>query len=1460
MRLLNTLYKVFFTLTILLIGFIGKNFSQVNLEITEIFFGQEGTKLTADWFEIKNTGSETWVSGIDPDIWYDDESASAADADLVQGIQSIEPGEASIVVIGNATDVINFLAVWSAVINLDGIEVGFADGAGLSSNGDTVNIWLGSPQSNSPIATQGYPAAQPSDDGRSFDNLLNEFSTVGNSNGAVETLAKGGNNGDVPNIASPGNQGPLSVDPNAPLIIGDTSNGTPYLSIKNGSMSVGADLNDPTDPAKTIGIDLLIFDADHIAVDITLSATSNNQSVIPDANIMLMGTGESRKVLLNPVGVGYASIEVTASDPDGKTGTFTINYAASDATVNENTSRFHYGASDGSTAQAVGNEYMWIGDDEDQVLRLYNRTQSGMPLEEIDMGNYIGDGEIDIEGSLAIGDTTFWIGSHTTIERSVIFSAIASGAGAQATLSYQGYYNDLREDLINWDNNNLHGYGAGFFNFAAGVEIEGFSADPQNPNGGLLAFRGPLNDGDAILIPLLNLKEIVLPAPIANTAIFGNPILMDLGGRSFRSMDCNQHGCLIVGGPAGTVIDFKLYTWTGMPADLPELRSANLELQAGLNSFEGIVEIPNEPFTGAAGNNKSVQFLVDTGTSDYYDDNTEAKDLPQVEWKKFRSEIVVLGGVVIPPVALPGDVVINELMINPISSTLEEGQWIELYNATGGSIHLNGWVLALGNGQSHLINSADPLIIPAEGFIIIANNGNPNMNGGLTPDYVWEGFQIPVSEGEVTLTASDTELVDQVAWSGTSGFSIPAGSSLALKSPSLDNSLGVNWCVSSTAYGNGDFGTPGAANDCPAAPGFNLQITEIWCGQDGDDLTADWFEITNFGDEAWVFGEDGDLYYDDESQDPNVADIISGITSIAPGESAIVLIGLEPVVGVFSNIWAPDYNLTDVEIGWTDGAGIGQGGDAITLFVGSPSLATIVDYEVMPAAPSGLSYDVVLGAFSVAGSGTVQTGTNIAVATSATAGSDGQEPAIGSPGNKGPLSTVIFDLKISEIFSGQAGTDLTPDWIEIRNTGNTAWEAAVDGDLYYDDESMDPNAATPIQGITGIPAGGVAIVLITDNPEDINLFDSIWSPVIDLSGVAIGYTDGAGLGGGGDLVTLWLKDPFTTAAIDTASYPDTDLDDGKSWDVELQAFSVVGNANGAVATIALGGDLGDVPNIGSPGDGLSIVNNPGLVISEIFSGQAGTDLTPDWIEIRNTGNTAWEAAVDGDLYYDDESMDPNAATPIQGITGIPAGGVAIVLITDNPEDINLFDSIWSPVIDLSGVAIGYTDGAGLGGGGDLVTLWLKDPFTTAAIDTASYPDTDLDDGKSWDVELQAFSVVGNANGAVATIALGGDLGDVPNIGSPGDGLSVDATEIIADERSFTLFPNPTSGQVFLDNPMNRDIGSIAVYSINGAILQSSPIKEGAYYSINLTSLAAGQYVIEITDKKGLKEKKMIIKQ
>ncbi len=188
---------------------------------------------------------------------------------------------------------------------------------------------------------------------------------------------------------------------------------------------------------------------------------------------------------------------------------------------------------------------------------------------------------------------------------------------------------------------------------------------------------------------------------------------------------------------------------------------------------------------------------------------------------------------------------------------------------------------------------------------------------------------------------------------------------------------------------------------------------------------------------------------------------------------------------------------------------------------------------------------------------------------------------------KNETKGLVSDLIITEIFSGQAGTDLTADWFEIKNNGTAAWVSGVDGDLYYDDDSADPTTADIIQGISEIQPGGFAIVMIGD-ANDVAIFTTVWSQVIDLTNVEIGYTDGAGLGAGGDAVNLWEGDPLTTSPIDSASYPDTSANDGQSYDIELVAFSVVGNANGAVETIDLGGDNSDVPNIGSPGNGAEV--------------------------------------------------------------------------------------------------------------------------------------------------------------------------------------------------------------------------------------------------------------------------------
>ncbi|MCB0577875.1 MAG: lamin tail domain-containing protein [Phaeodactylibacter sp.] len=1378
----------FFLLPLLLLSCASAT-AQAELQITEIFSGQAGADLTADWFEVTNVGDAAWVSGTDPDLYYDDDSVDPAAAVVVQGIIDIQPGESVIVLIAaSPADITIFTGVWGAVIDLAGIEAGYADGAGLGGGGDQVNIWIGDPFTSSPVASGSYPDTAPFD-GQSYDVELGEFSTVGNANGAVQTIALGGDAGNVPNIGSPGNQGPVTVDPNAPIITADVASATPFLSLTpDGPSAVGADINDPTDPAAAIGIPFILDDADTPLADLTVAVSSDNQAVVPDANLALSGSDGSRLLVIAPVGVGYAAISVTVTDTDGKNDTYTIQYAASDATIDPGTTRFHYGVSDGSTAQAIDPGYMWVADDENQTIRLFDRSQSGMPLYAVDFTAALGTtNEVDIEGSLRNGNAVFWMGSHTNQDRSVIFSTEENGAGSSATLTFTGSYRSLLDDLAAWDDNNLHGMGVGHYGFASFREIEALSADPNNPGGALLGFRGPLVDGKALVLPVENFQSIVSMNPVPNSAVFGTPIELDLGGHTLRSMDCNANGCLLIAGPFGPVNDFRLYTWSGNPGDAPELRAANLDAQTNLSAFEGIVELPAGPFLGADGDATTVQLLIDTGTFDYYNDGSEAKDLPNPQWKKFRSELVTLGPVEVPPIANPGDVVINEIMQNPAAVADADGEWFELYNTTLGSIDLNGWSISDAGTDLHVIDNGGPLLIPAGGYLVLGNNGDPAANGGVAVDYAYSSGTFNLANGadEIILTAPDLVEVDRVEWDDGATFPDPTGASMALQLTNLDNNDGANWCEAMTPYGAGDLGTPGAVNDCVPPPSFDLQITEIWVGQDGGDLTADWFEITNFGQTAWVSGIDGGLYFDDDSQDPAVAAPINGITDIQPGESVIVVSDIEAGVNTFFTVWSPDYDLDGVEIGWADGPGLGQGGDAVTLFVGVPMVTNIVDYEVVPASPSGLSYDVVLGAFSQAGTGIVQTGTNIAVATTATAGTSGQEPAIGSPGNQGPLVVPEYDLQITEIFAGQAGADLTADWFEIRNVGTAPWVSGVDPDLYFDDDSADPASAALVQGITEILPGASAIVLSTGNPADVTTFVDVWSPVIDLTGVEIGYADGAGLSGGGDAVTLWVGDPTASDPVDMEAYPDTAPFDGQSYDSDLGAFSVVGNANGAVQTIALGGDNMDVPNIGSPGDGLAVPPSTGLAITEIFSGQEGADLTADWFEIRNTGTQAWVSGVDPDLYYDDDSADPANAVLVQGIAEIQPGASAIVLITADLADITVFTDVWSPVIDLTGVEIGYADGAGLGGGGDAVTLWLGDPAASLPIAMEAYPDTAPFDGQSYDSDLGAFSVVGNANGAVQTIALGGDNMDIPNIGSPGDGLAVPPSTGLAITEIFS---------------------------------------------------------------------------
>jgi hypothetical protein len=177
-----------------------------------------------------------------------------------------------------------------------------------------------------------------------------------------------------------------------------------------------------------------------------------------------------------------------------------------------------------------------------------------------------------------------------------------------------------------------------------------------------------------------------------------------------------------------------------------------------------------------------------------------------------------------------------------------------------------------------------------------------------------------------------------------------------------------------------------------------------------------------------------------------------------------------------------------------------------------------------------------------------------------------------------------FDLQITEIWSGQDGPDITADWTEIHNYGDMAWTAAIDGDLFIEDESGNNgiSGAILVQGILSIGPGETAIILHEDDTKT-TFFDA-WNPAKTQNLDLIGFADGSGigLGGGGDSVYLFLAGG---ALLDSESYPDTGDSplETESWDVNAGDWSFVGDTAGSVESFATAGDSGLVPAVASPG-------------------------------------------------------------------------------------------------------------------------------------------------------------------------------------------------------------------------------------------------------------------------------------
>ena len=105
--------------------------------------------------------------------------------------------------------------------------------------------------------------------------------------------------------------------------------------------------------------------------------------------------------------------------------------------------------------------------------------------------------------------------------------------------------------------------------------------------------------------------------------------------------------------------------------------------------------------------------------------------------------------------------------------------------------------------------------------VVFVRNGDPLANGGVVGDYTFgRSFQIAEVDDQITLTFEDPDLgsfeMSRVAFDGAPTWPHSEGATLTLDPTAWtedDNDDPESWCPGTSVFGDGDLGTPGAAND-----------------------------------------------------------------------------------------------------------------------------------------------------------------------------------------------------------------------------------------------------------------------------------------------------------------------------------------------------------------------------------------------------------------------------------------------------------------------------------------------------------------------------------------------------------------------------------------------------------------------------------------------------------------------
>ena len=177
-----------------------------------------------------------------------------------------------------------------------------------------------------------------------------------------------------------------------------------------------------------------------------------------------------------------------------------------------------------------------------------------------------------------------------------------------------------------------------------------------------------------------------------------------------------------------------------------------------------------------------------------------------------------------PASAAPTDVVISEIMFNPLSG-VDGDEFIEIANPGTTAVDVSGWCFSKGiTGCFPGAGGSLTTVMPAGGRLVMAHDAARfQVTYGFAPDAVYTG-KLDNGGETVTLIDPSAAVIDTVKYSDKDPWPTTTdgtGPSLELIDPAQDNGNPIDWAAS-TATG----GTPRAANSV-AGVGLKPSVTAV---------------------------------------------------------------------------------------------------------------------------------------------------------------------------------------------------------------------------------------------------------------------------------------------------------------------------------------------------------------------------------------------------------------------------------------------------------------------------------------------------------------------------------------------------------------------------------------------------------------------------------------------------------